>query len=113
MFQQGKPQVFFMQETKCNSTALDHILAKAWPGSKAVAVDASGASGGLAIVWDEQAITLTNIHASKNFFQETFHITGTNVHRHLTNLYFHQETRNKIDILNTLSLINSERTHPL
>lgn len=102
-----------MQETKCNSTSLDQILAKAWLGSKAVAVDASRASGGLAIVWDELAITLTNIHASKHFFQATFHITGTNVHHHLTNIYFPQEARNKIDILNTLSLINSERTHPL
>jgi len=92
---------------------LDQILAKAWPGSKTVVVNASGASRGLAIVWDERAIMLTNIHASKHFIQATFHITGTNVHGHLTNVYFPQEAMNKIDILNTLALINSERTHPL
>jgi len=46
---------------------LDQILAKAWPGSKEVAVEAMGASGGLAIIWDDRAITLTNIHASKHF----------------------------------------------
>jgi len=40
MFQQEKPQIFFMQETKCNSTTLDQTLAKAWLGSKVVAVDA-------------------------------------------------------------------------
>jgi len=102
-----------MQETKCNSTTLGQTLAKAWPGSQAVAVDALGASGGLTIVWDERAITLTNIHASKHFIQATFHIIGTNVHGHLTNVNFPQETMHKIDILNTLSLINSNRTHPL
>jgi len=50
MLQQEKPQILFLQETKCNSTTLDRILAKAWPGSKEVVVDTIGASGGLAIV---------------------------------------------------------------
>lgn len=76
-------------------------------------MDAPGASGGLAIIWDEQSSTLTNIHVRKHFIQATFHITGTNIHGHLTNVYFPQEAMNKIDILNTLSLINANRTHPL
>ena len=50
---------------------------------------------------------------SKHFIQATFHIIGTNVHGHLTNVYFPQEAMNKIDILNTLDLINSKRSHPL
>ena len=102
-----------MQETKCNSTTLGQTLTKAWLGSKIVAVDALGASGGLTIAWDERAITLTNIHANHHFIQATFHIIGTNVHGHLTNVYFPQEAVNKIDILNTLTLINSTRIHPL
>jgi len=56
---------------------------------------------------------LNNIHANNNFIIATFHITGTNVHGHLTNVYFPREETNMIDILNTLSLINSHRTHPL
>lgn len=39
MIQEEKSQVFFMQETKCNSTTLDQTLAKAWSGSKAVVID--------------------------------------------------------------------------
>jgi len=92
---------------------LDQILAKSWPESKEVVVEAMGASGGLAIVWDNRAITLTNIHASKHFIQAKFHLTGTNVHGHLTNIYFPQEATNKVDTLNTLTQINSERSHPL
>ena len=72
-----------------------------------------GASGGLAIIWDDRAITLTNVHASKHFIQAKFHLTGTNVHGHLTNVYFPREGKNKIDTLNTLTQINSERSHPL
>lgn len=83
-----KPQIFFIQETKCNFTILDQTPAKVWPGSKVAIMDAFGASRGLAIIWDERAITLDNIYASKHFIQATFHITGTNVHGHLTNVYY-------------------------
>lgn len=64
-------------------------------------------------MWDAHAIMLNNIHANKHFIQATFHITGTNIHGHLTNVYFPQEGLYKVDILNTLSLINVERTHLL
>lgn len=113
MIQQEKPQIFFMQETKCNSTTLDQTLIKAWPGSKAVAVDALGASGGLATAWDERAITLNNIHANNHCIQAMFRIIRTNVHGHLTNFYFPQKALNKIGILNTVTLINSTRIHLL
>jgi len=113
MLQQEKPQILILEETKCNSTTLDQILAKAWPGSKEVVVEAMGASGGLAIVWDDRDITLTNIHASKNFIQAKFHLTRTNVDGHLTNVYFPQEVTKKVDTLNTLTHINSERSHAL
>ena len=113
MLQQEKPQIFLVQETKCNSTTRGKTIAKACLGSQSIAVDASGALRGLAIIWDKQAITLTNIHANKHFIQATFHITGRNIHGHLTNVYLPQEAMNKIFILNNLSLINIDRTQPL
>lgn len=56
---------------------------------------------------------LNNIHANENFIQAIFHIIGTNTYGHLTNVYFPQDTMHKIEILNTLSVINSARVHPL
>lgn len=88
MLQQKKPQIFLVQETKCNSTNRGRAIAKACLGSQSITVDASGASRGLAIIWDKQAIMLTNIHGNKHFIQATFHITGRNIHGHLTNVYF-------------------------
>lgn len=85
---QEKPQIIFLQENKCNSTALERIASKAWPGSLSVVVDANGASGGLEIIWDACTIRLNNFHAAKNFIQAIFHISGTNIHGHLTNVYF-------------------------
>lgn len=88
MIKQEQPQIFFLQEMKCNSSTLGQILSKVWPGSRSVAIDASGASGGLAIAWNEQTITLSDFHASHHIIQATFHIIGTNIHGHLTNVYF-------------------------
>jgi len=106
MIKQEKPQIVFLQETKCNSSALDRFAAKVWPVSFNDTVDADGAFGGLEIVWDSRAIKLDNIHASRNFLQATFHIIGTNIHGLSTNVYFPQEASLKVGILNTLSAIN-------
>lgn len=76
-------------------------------------MEAMGALGGLAIIWNDRVITLTNIHASKHFIQAKFHLPGENVHGHLTNVYFPQEATNTVYKLNTLTQINSERSHPL
>lgn len=88
MLMQEKPSILFLQETKCNTTILERVAAKAWPGRLVTAVDAQGASGGLAILWDARAIHLNNIQANKNFIQATFHLLGTNAHGMITNVYF-------------------------
>eukprot|EP00253_Pinus_taeda_P009834 PITA_09834 len=89
------------------------MAAKAWLGGMVTAVDAQGASGGLAILWDARAIQLINIPANKNFIQAIFHIIGTSIHGHMINVYFPQETAHKAEILDTLSELNSTRMHPL
>jgi len=52
MLMQEKPSILFLQETKCSSVTLEKIAAKVWPSGLVAAVDAQGASGGLAILWD-------------------------------------------------------------
>jgi len=64
LIQQEKPSLVFLQETKSNNTAIERILNKVWSGSCSVSVDASGASGGLAILWDPQVLTLQDFHAT-------------------------------------------------
>eukprot|EP00253_Pinus_taeda_P012529 PITA_12529 len=113
MIKQEQPQICFLQETKCNSNTLGNILSREWPGSNSVVVDASGASGGLTIAWNSQAITLSDFHASHHIIQATFHIIGTNIHGHLTNVYFPREAGNKITLLNTIEALNLNITHPL
>jgi len=76
-------------------------------------MDAIGASSGIAIAWNAQAIELTDIHANHHFIQAKFHVIGTNVHGHLTNVYFLQTADNKIAILDTIALLNANKSLPL
>eukprot|EP00253_Pinus_taeda_P005412 PITA_05412 len=85
----------------------------ACPGGQVTTVDAQGASGGLAILWDAGKIQLNNMNANKNFIQAEFHIIGTNIHGHLTNVYFPQEGPQKAAILANISQLNNGRRHPL
>ena len=105
--------MIFLQEMKCNRKMLELIMAKAWANSRSVSVDASGASEGLAIIWDPQILSLYDFHASHFCIQTTFHLLGTNIHGHLTNVYFLQETHMKLDLLNTLTDLNSMRRFSL
>eukprot|EP00253_Pinus_taeda_P004660 PITA_04660 len=113
MIKMEKLQIWFLQETKCNSSTLGSILSKAWPGCQLVAVDASGASGGLVIAWNTRVLTLSDFHASHHFIQATFHILGTNIHGHLSNVYFPQEARNKIALLKIIEALNYNKVHPI
>ena len=92
---------------------LGSILSKAWPCSRSIAVDASSSSGGLAISWDTQSLQVNDFHATHNLIQASFHPIGTNIHGHLSNVYFPQDQASKIALLNTLDYLNSNRSHPL
>eukprot|EP00253_Pinus_taeda_P008135 PITA_08135 len=108
-----QPAILFLQETKCSLNFIERAAAKAWAGGQVTAVEAQGASGGLAILWDARKIQLTNIHANKSFIQACFHLIGTNIHGHLTNVYFPQETQQKAAILHSIARLNQDRLHPL
>lgn len=92
MIMQEKPSILFLQEMKCSSVTLEKIAAKVCPSGLVATVDAQGASGGLAILWDARATHLNNMQANKSFIQATFHLSGTNTYGLLTNVYFPQET---------------------
>lgn len=110
---QEQPQIIFMQETKCSTSTLEPILSRVWTGCQTAIVDAIGASGGLAIAWNSHHISLTNIHASRYFIQAMFHLISTNIHSHLTNVYFPHESTQKIKQLETLQILNAPRAYPL
>lgn len=113
LIQLEKPSVLFLQEMKGNSATLETILNRVWLGSCSVSVDASGASGGLAVIWNPQILTLQYFPATHFLIRATFHLIGKNIHGHLSNVYFPQNLQQKLELLDTLSVLNSNRKLPL
>jgi len=110
---QEKPAIVFLQETKSSSAVIDSISNKIWARCNSTSVDASGASGGLAILWNPQIVSLDNFHATHHIIQATFHLIGTNIHGHITNVYFPQSIQQKLELLDTISSLNEGRHYPL
>ena len=55
---QGKPNVLFLQETKCSSEVMEKLGQKIWKGCRVIAVDAARMAGGLAVLWKPNTIDL-------------------------------------------------------
>ena len=62
---QESPDILFIQEMKCSSEGMDKISSKIWKGSLVMALDASGQSGGVAVLWNPQVVELSNWRANK------------------------------------------------
>jgi len=113
LIQQEKPSIVFLQETKSSTTAMEKTRNKIWAGNNSISVDASGALGGLAILWNPQILSLYDFHATHFLIQASFHLIGTNIHGHLSNVYFPQNIQQKLDLLETISILNENRRFPL
>ena len=48
-----KPDVLYLQETKCSFEKMMRIGLKVWKGSRVMAIDSVGMRGGIAILWTQ------------------------------------------------------------
>lgn len=82
-----KPVILFLQETKCSSEDLVNFSKRFWKGAEIIALDATGASEGLGILWNPNLVSISNFVASQNIFSAFFHVLGTSVRGVITNFY--------------------------
>ena len=57
--------MLLLQETKCSCEGLEKIRNKIWKGSKFMALDVVGQSGGIATFWLPQVVELLDWRANK------------------------------------------------
>ena len=55
---QKTPYILYLQETKCILGGLEKIKDKIWKGSHLMAMDATGQSRGVEILWEPQNVEL-------------------------------------------------------
>ena len=61
-----------IQETKCNNTKLETLIACIWKGNNVAVVDANGALGGLAHIRRPQEVNLNAFLVTRNSILATF-----------------------------------------
>jgi len=103
-----KPAVFLLQETKCSAEEISRIGPQAWRGCSVAAVDALGASGGLAILWDPNQVRLLNFLSTRRSISADFVVVGAGGNGHLTNVYGPTALGEKSDFLKSLEWIHHQ-----
>lgn len=108
---EDQPTILMLQETKCEGSILKDRLNRIWTGCESVTVDAKGASGGLAIIWDPAKVSLNNFLAtpfsiSTSFFHLDYGVAGI-----LTNVYGPNHPREKGIFLDSLEYLAGWADH--
>jgi len=101
-----KPAVLMLQETKCSVEEITRIGSQAWRGCSTAAIDAQGASGGLAILWDPNQVRLSNFLSTRRSLSADFVVIGAGGNGYLTNVYGPTALGEKSSFLNTLAWIH-------
>jgi exonuclease III len=102
-----KPDILLLQETKCTSEDMDKLLPYCWKQGKAVSIDATGTAGGLAILWNTNAIIMDNFITTKWSITVDYRLIGSNRPGHLTNVYGPASPRDKQAFLRSLRYVDS------
>ena len=97
-----KPTIVFLQETKCSSEEMTKISRWVWKGAMVAARDAEGATGGLALLWNPNLVSISNLCTTSFSISGRFHILGSDIKGVVTNVYGPFQRRKKSTFLSNL-----------
>jgi exonuclease III len=100
-----KPEILLLQETKCTSEDIDKLLPHCWKLGKEVSIDATRTTGGLAVLWNTNAVIMNNCITTKWSITADYRIIGSNRPGHLTNVYSPASPRDKKAFLGSLRYV--------
>jgi exonuclease III len=82
-----QPDILLLQEMKCAGVEAHTTLQRCWTQAQHVEVDARGAAGGLAMLWNPTTVLLDNFFTSKWTITTSFRLIGSNKQGYITNVY--------------------------
>jgi len=101
------PDIVLLQETKCTSEDFDRLLPYCWKQGGVVSIDATGTAGGLAILWNTNAVLLENFRTTRWSITEDYRLIDSNKPEHLTSVNGPATPRDKQAFLRSLSYLSS------
>ena len=100
-----KRAIVFLQETKCDSEEMTKISERVWKGAMVVARDVEGAMGGLALMWNPNLVSLSNLCSTSFSTSRRFQILGPNIQGVVTNVYGPFQSCKKSTFLSNLGYL--------
>ena len=103
---QEKPDLVFLQETKCTNQKLDEVGKRLGRQLDYLAVEGNGMSGGLATFWTPKSLHLLNAEATKTFLALEMQVIGEKGTFLFTNVYSPQRQEDKMMLLSNLTKLH-------
>jgi exonuclease III len=104
--------IIMLQETKCAGMEAEHIFQRIWKDCSYFYMDAVGASGGLAIIWNPSHIVLGGPFSTAGTLTAHYEVIGSNQEGTITNVYGPQSQQEKKKFMGKLAYIKSLVTTP-
>ena len=106
-FQTEKPDMMFIQETKCSSSLIKIISQKLGKPLDFMEVASHGWEGGITTFWDTRTISVLASGATHAYIATEIRITGNSETYLCVNVYGPQRLEEKFHFLNTLRSLQS------
>jgi exonuclease III len=106
------PDILLLQETKCVGKEAETIFQRSWRGCESIHTDSTGASGGLAILWNPNTVTLRRTFLYHWYAHAHFMITGSAQEGDITNVYGPQSQQDKDSLMKRIAHIKTLLSMP-
>jgi len=108
--QKEKPDIIFVQETKCANNIIQIVNRKPGRRMEHMDIDSHGWEGGLVTWWNPHVIKILSSEASRHFLALEFQIIGNSDIYLCINVYGPQKLEEKLRLLS--SLMNLKLRYP-
>eukprot|EP00253_Pinus_taeda_P001472 PITA_01472 len=100
-----KPEIMFLQETKCSSPNITNLCRKLGGHMEVLEIESQGREGCLATIWDSRNIQFLSAEAKNHFMANVFQPIGNSDSFLCVNIYSPQKLEDKLSFLDTLHKI--------
>jgi len=107
---QEKPDIMFIQETKCAINQMENISKRLGKSTKYIDIASQGWEGGIATLWDTKVIDIISMEATRSFIATEIQLTGNSETYLCINVYGPQRLEDKFSFLK--SLMNLKLRYP-
>jgi exonuclease III len=101
------PDILLLQETKCAGREAEDIFRNSWRNGEFLFQDSVGASGGLAILWNPQTVTLLHPFSTRDTLTALFKDIASSKEGVITNVYGPQSIQDKERFIQSLHYIQT------